>query len=248
MIFELEQFLWVAFAIGLGGFLKGATGAGTPVVGVPILTAFFGIHFAVAVFSILNLFTNIWHAFSYRKFRTSKQFVISFTVAGGVGALIGSFFLAWLPTDALLGGLAGIVILYILLRIFRPSWQLTREQGDRYVVIAGLAGGFMQGAGGISAPASVTFLNAMRLSREEFIATISVFFCTMSLVQIPTLIGLGIITWDRFVFSCLAAIPLFVAIWVGERAAKYMSKAWFDRAILTLLVVIAIRLLWTAIT
>jgi len=248
MDIEFAQVAWVAAAIMLGGFLKGATGAGTPVVGVPVLTAFFGIHFAVSVFSVLNLVTNLWHAFVYRQHRGSNALVFRFALAGGVGAVVGSVFLAWLPTDALLAFLAGVVFLYVLLRVTNPEWQLERTRGERFVAVAGAMGGVMQGAGGISAPVSVTYLNAMRLSREEFIATISVFFSAMSFTQVPSLLALGLLTADRLTFAALSIPPLFFAMWLGEHAAKYLSKTWFDRAILALLVVIAVRLLWTAIT
>lgn len=106
----------------------------------------------------------------------------------------------------------------------------------------------MQGAGGISAPVSVTFLNAMRLPREEFIATISVFFVAMSLVQIPSLAYLGILTTDRSLMAIAAAVPMFLAMPLGEWAAKFMSKAVFDRIILILLAAIAIRLIWTSMS
>lgn len=248
MNLEYQQLGWVTAAILLGGFLKGATGAGAPVVGVPILTTLFGIHFAVAVFSVLNLVSNLWHAFAYRKDRHSRSFVYRFALAGAAGAIVGSVFLAWLPTDILLATLSLVVFAYVALRLMRSEWQLSRSLGNRFVLFAGLAGGLMQGAGGISAPVSVTFLNALRLTREEFIATISVFFCAMSITQIPSLIVLGVLTFDRFVFSCPAIPLLFLAIWSGEAASKYLSKEWFDRAILLLLTVIAIRLLWIATT
>ena len=161
--------------------------------------------------------------------------------------LIGSFFLAWLPTDALMAFLALIVFSYVILRLAKPGWNLARERGERLVSYAGLAGGVMQGAGGISAPVSVTFLNAMQLTRPEFIGTISIFFSAMSIVQIPSLAALGNLTWERFLFSIVATIPLFAGIWLGERAARHMSRVWFDRAILMLLVVIAIRLVWVAV-
>ena len=106
----------------------------------------------------------------------------------------------------------------------------------------------MQGAGGISAPVSVTFLNAMRLPRAEFIATISVFFVTMSIVQIPSLAYLGILTIDRSLMAMAAAVPLFLSMPVGEWAARHMSKVVFDRIILILLAAIAVRLIWTSMT
>lgn len=234
--------------IALGGFLKGATGAGAPVVGVPILAIVFGVPKAVAIFSVLNLFSNTWQAWAYRDALGSKRFVATFAIAGALGAAAGSLLLASISTDVLTGGLATVVFLYIGLRLARPDWKIERTRGEALAGPVGLIAGVMQGAGGISAPVSVTFLNAMRLDRPEFVATISIFFFMMSALQIPSLAALGVLTWERAGLALLAAIPLFGAMPLGELAAKRVSKETFDKMILALLVVVALRLGYTALT
>ena len=84
------------------------------------------------------------------------------------------------------------------------------------------------------------------MDRAEFIGTISVFFFAMSVTQIPSLVALGILDWERFGLSLVALIPLFGAMPVGEWAARRVSKATFDKIILLLLFVIALRLLYDA--
>src|SRR3546814_7751157 len=84
-----------------------------------------------------------------------------------------------LPSDLLLLGVAGAVFLYIAFRLARPDWVLDLGIATRLAAPAGFAGGLLQGAAGISAPISITFLNAMRVDRSAFIATISVFFVAM---------------------------------------------------------------------
>ncbi|MDU8944664.1 sulfite exporter TauE/SafE family protein [Ovoidimarina sediminis] len=237
-----------AFGIALGGFLKGATGAGAPVVGVPILALAFGVPKAVAIFSVLNLFSNTWQAWAYRGSLGRMRFVAAFAIAGALGAAAGSVLLASLSTDMLMGGLATVVFLYIGLRLARPDWQIGRARGEAIAGPVGFVAGLMQGAGGISAPVSVTFLNAMRLERSEFVATISVFFFMMSALQIPSLAALGVLTWDRAGLALVAAIPLFGAMPLGEMAARRVSKATFDKMILLLLVVVALRLGYSALT
>ena len=106
----------------------------------------------------------------------------------------------------------------------------------------------MQGAGGISAPISVTFLNAMRMERREFIGTISAFFFAMSLLQIPTLIAFGVLNQEMAWLAVLAAVPLFGAMPVGEWVARRVSKATFDKLVLALLAVVALRLSYQALT
>ena len=245
---ETSDLLIATVGIALGGFIKGATGAGAPIVGVPILALVLDIRLAVAIFAGLNLLSNAWQSWTFRQHATDWSFVRSFAFGGAVGAVLGSVMLASLPTKALTGALGSVVFLYIALRLARPDWVLSREMARRLSLGAGGLGGVMQGAGGISAPVSVTFLNAMRMSREEFIATISAFFVAMSVFQVPSLIALGLLTWEVVTLTIVAAIPLFAAIPLGSWAARHVSKSMFDKIILVLLALIGAQLLWKSLT
>ncbi len=237
----------VIIAFALGGILKGATGAGAPVIAVPLMTIFFGAPFAVAVFSIPNLVTNIWQGWVYRDHVVKGPLMLRFAVAGALGAGIGSFMLAWLPTEALTLTVALSVLAYVGFRAARPGWTLALPRAEKLAAPLGLLGGILQGAAGLSAPVSLSFLNAIRLDRGQFIVTISVFFFGMALVQIPLLTGLGILTGERFLLSCLALIPLMAAMPLGAWLARRISASAFDRVILVLLVLLSLRLIWQAV-
>ena len=242
------QDLIIAFiACALGGTLKGAVGAGAPVVAVPILSLLFDVPTAVAIFTIPNIFTNVWQGLQYRKSLTDKRFAAGFALSGALGALIGTLMLAWLSPDLLMLIVAAAVIAYIVFRMFNPHWHLTPVMANRLVVPSGFAGGILQGSGGISAPVSMTFMNATGMDRPRFIATISIFFIAMSLVQIPTLSGLGILTGHIALLSLLSLIPLLGFMPVGAKLAQRFSKQTFDRIVLALLAVIAIKLIWSAV-
>ena len=244
---DAQDLLIAAIGVGLGGFLKGATGAGAPVVGVPILAMVLGVQNAVAIFALMNLFSNIWQAWAYRAEIRNMRFVWSQAIAGAIGAFLGTFLLAWLSTDVLLAGVACIVFLYVGLRLLRPDWQLDRTLGYRLAAPAGLVGGLMQGAGGISAPVSVTYLNAMRLDRSEFVATISVFFMMMAGTQVPALIAVGLLNTTNATLALFACIPLFGAMPIGAYAARRISKEAFDKLVLALLILVALRLTYLAL-
>ena len=244
---EIGELLLAALGIALGGFLKGATGAGAPVIGVPVLALVFDVPTAVSTFAILNLFSNMWQGWNYRHQMGPRRMVWGMAGAGALGAAAGSVLLASLPTGILMATLGGVVFLYVGLRLTRPEWGITRDHGEQIAPWVGFTGGVMQGAGGISAPVSVTYLNAMKLERGEFVATISIFFMAMSLFQIPTLAALGVLTFEHALISIPAAIPLFGAIPLGEWSAKRISRQTFDRIVLALLSVIALRLIYSAL-
>lgn len=245
---DVTTIIIAAAAFALGGLLKGATGAGAPVVGVPVLAVLVDVRFAVAVFATPNLLTNLWQGWRFRGDQGGRAFVWKFAFAGVAGAAVGTLLLAWLSPDLLMGVVAAIVLAYVIFRLLRPDWSLPRDLADRLALPVGFLGGAMQGAGGISAPVSVTYLNAIGLSRPEFIATISVFFAAMSVVQVPMLAVLGILTPEAFVASLLALVPLFAFMPVGDWLARRVSKDLFDRMILLLLTAIAFKLIWNAVT
>lgn len=239
---DLTTLLIAGAALGAGGIVKGATGAGAPMVAVPVLAMLYDVPFAVAVFSIANLLSNIWQGWTLRRHQRDHRFTATFAAAGATGAGLGSFLLASLPAEALTLTVAAAVFVYLGFRIATPDWSLDFDRARTLASVAGLAGGLLQGAAGVSAPISVTFLNAIRLPKPEFIATISVFFMAMSAVQIPLLTSLGILTWDRAGIGLISTLCLLAAMPLGARMTRAVSPRGFDRIILGLLGCMAVML------
>jgi len=244
MTLEIELLL-AAFALAAGGILKGATGAGAPVLAVPMLALIFDVRYAVALLVVPNLVTNFWQWWQFRDKIVSRGLVLRFAGGGALGALIGSFMLAYAPQDALLMGVGVMLIAYIAFRLVHTNWSLPSKLALRFSGPAGLLGGILQGASGLSAPASITFLNAAGLERQQFIPTISVFFMMMSVMQIPALAGLGILTGKILLHGALALAVLLAAMPVGNQLARHVKKETFDRIILALLALIAAKILVT---
>lgn len=239
---DLTTLLIAATALAMGGIVKGATGAGAPIVAVPVLAMLYDVPFAVAVFSISNLLSNILQGWTLRRHQRDPRFTAAFAASGALGAGLGSFLLAALPGEALTLTVAGAVFLYLGFRITNPSWSMDFDRARPLAPVAGFAGGVLQGAAGVSAPISITFLNAIRLPKPEFIATISVFFMAMSAVQIPLLASLGILTWQRAGIGLISTLCLLAAMPLGARLTRAVSPEGFDRIILGLLGCMAVVL------
>lgn len=231
-----------AAALALGGVLKGATGAGAPIIGIPLLAMLYDVPTAVAVFTLPNLVSNIWQAWHYRAHRAPPALTWGFAGAGALGVGLGTLFLVTSPAGVLLLAVSAAVFLYIGFRLAKPDWTLDMRLAERLAVPAGLTGGILQGAAGLSAPISITFLNATRMARTAFIATIAIFFLAMTLVQIPLLIAWDVLTPARTLASAAAMLPLLGAMPAGSYLARRISRETFDRTILFLLALIAARL------
>ena len=108
----------------------------------------------------------------------------------------------------------------------------------------GTGGGVLQGSAGLSAPISITFLNSMKLERNQFIPTISVYFGIMSIFQFPTLYYYDFFDLGIILLSLLSTVVLISFMPLGSWVAKNMSKEVFDKITLILLSFIALRIIY----
>ena len=234
----------ILVAFSLGGILKGATGAGAPIITIPVIAAFYDVRIAVIIMVIPNLLTNIGQLYQFRKTILPKFFTLSFAIGGGIGAFLGTILLANLSIKILTLSVAFIVIVYILLKLLVPSWKLTYEKAKKLVFLMGSLGGILQGTAGLSAPISITFLNSMKLERNQFIPTISVYFGVMSIFQMPTLYYYNFLNTEIIIVSIISTVVLMSFMPLGSWLAKSISKETFDKVTLILLGFIALRILY----
>tara|TARA_E500000081_G_scaffold126962_1_gene134442 strand:- start:57 stop:800 length:744 start_codon:yes stop_codon:yes gene_type:complete len=244
LVFDTVTIIAILVAFALGGILKGATGAGAPVVTIPVIAAFYDVRIAVIIMVVPNLLTNIGQLYQFRKTILPSFFTVSFALGGGIGAFIGTILLANLSIKILTLSVAFIVIIYILLKLIVPSWKLIYEKAAKLVFIMGTAGGVLQGAAGLSAPISITFLNAMKLERNQFIPTISVYFGVMSIFQMPTLYYYDFLNFEIILASLISTVVLLSFMPLGSWVAKSVSKENFDKITLILLAFIALRIIY----
>lgn len=231
----------------LGGILKGATGFGAPMIAVPLLAAVVDVRFAVIVFSLPNLLPNVWQAWNYRKTALPAPFLMRFVFAGMAGSVVGTMVLTVARTDILLMIVAASVFMYVGLRLSRPHWVLPYDQALKLAPLPGFVAGVTQTAAGLSAPISITFLNAMRLERTTFMPSISYFFAGLGLIQVPMLIWLGYLDTKMALLSAGALLPLVAGMPIGAWLGRRFSPKVFDRVILTILTLLAVRLIFRAL-
>ncbi len=236
--------IWAIIALALGGVVKGAIGAGVPVIAIPVLTMTHDVHFAVAVLLAPNLVTNMWQAWAYRSDLLPRRFLLPFALGGAAGVAVGTYGLTQVLQDGLSLIVATAVLIYVAIRLLKPTLALPYRLGRKLALPIGAIAGVLQGATGMSAPISVTFLNALQLDRRVFIGTIAVFFTALTIVQIPALAVTGILTPERALVSIIALATVLGFMPVGAFLATHLSRRFFDFITLGLLVVLAGKILF----
>lgn len=228
-------------ALVMGGVLKGVTGAGAPIVAVPVMAALVDLRLAVMVMLVPNLLTNIRQAHQFRDARPEPAFLRPYLAAGAVGVLLGTALLAGLGARTLEVMVGATALAYVAFRLAQPGWRLAWPLALRLTLPAGAAAGLLQGATGLSAPATLGFLNAVQLPRRAFVATVALLFCLFSAVHMAALILLGLFTPAVAVLSALALVPMLLGMELGGRLAAHIDAKRFDRLILLLLMAVAAK-------
>jgi uncharacterized membrane protein YfcA len=228
-------------ALAMGGVLKGVTGAGAPIVAVPVMAALVDLRLAVMVMLVPNLLTNIRQAHQFRDARPERAFLLPYLGAGVVGVLAGTALLNGLDGRMLEVMVGATALAYVAFRLAQPGWRLDMPGARRLALPAGAASGLLQGATGLSAPATLGFLNAMQLPRRTFVATVALLFCLFSAVHMVALGALGLFTPGIAMLSALALIPILLGMELGGRLAARIDARLFDRLILGLLTVVAAK-------
>lgn len=211
----------IAIGLAMGGILKGATGAGMPVIAVPVIAAFYDIRLAVIIIIIPNFAINLQQLWRYRRDAGSRRVTAQLVVGGMIGAVVGTITLVSLPQTSLMLLMAAIILIYIALRLARPSFQIPLPIAERTAWIAGGLGGILQGALGISSPAAITFLSALKLPRPNFIFSASAFFAAMCIPQAIVATHYGLIDKQIALLGLISIVPLMASVrlgdWIGNR-------------------------------
>ena len=234
----------MTLALAAGAVVKGATGMGLPLVALPVLTTVFGLQHAVGLMTIPLIVTNVWQVWRFRAEARAPRlgFMPWFLVGGAVGIGLGTWALTALPERVLVLSLGVILLVYVALRIATPHWVLSLELARRLGPLAGIGGGTVQGATGISAPIGVTFIHSMNLERAAHVFAVSAMFLTFAVVQLPSLWLAGVMRPEWLLHGLLALIPILVFMPLGQWISGKLSRQAFDRMILVFLGVIGVKM------
>jgi len=239
---DIKSYFILFGAFALGGILKGATGAGSPLVTIPVLAIFFDAKLAVILMSIPNLFSNSAQIVQYRQSSLDMGFSLKFALYGGIGCIGGTIALVSVDTRIIEFLVGTLTMLYVAFRLLKAKKNLSSSLARKLLPTVGLIGGLVQGSCGISTPIALSFLNAINLKRESFIFSISCFFFSMACIQILTVLVFNLLTLTIFLLGILALIPQISFMSVGNYLIKSVSVKTFDKVVLVFLTILSVKI------
>ncbi|MBB1039803.1 sulfite exporter TauE/SafE family protein [Dietzia sp. DQ11-44] len=176
-----------AASVILGTVLQRVSGMGVGLVVAPTLTLLLG---PVAGVLLTNLTTTVSAVLigitlrrniDWRRYRHLAPLIVVGSVPGAL--LVGAADRSWL--EVIIGAaLIGTLLMTALVRIPPVS-------GAVPAAVAGTAGGFLNTAVGVAAPAMLVYAQATNWGQRSFAATLQPIFFTMGLTSVITKVGLG---------------------------------------------------------
>ena len=237
----------IVAAIAVGAFVKGATGGGLPQIAIPVMAAFVGVERSVVVMAIPGVVANGWLVWTHRAEAPHTRHLPVMLTGGAVGAVIGTIALKGLDSRALAAVLAAIIVVYVVVSLSRPGFRLPTKVTRLASPPVGVLAGSLQGATGISGPLLTTYLHGFGLRPRTYVFALATLFFGFALVQTVALVAVGLYTRSRLLESCLALVPIAVALPLGSWAARRVSVRTFNRAVLLLLLASAVALVHEAV-
>lgn len=245
--YEYWIIAWCFFALGCGGFIKGALGVGTPLLTVPMMALVLPPQMAIAIMAIPVVVANLWQFFqTERSTAVVRRFWPTF-VTILIGTWIGVKILSIIDEQTLLITVGIAVIAFALLQGSSYRFHLGESMIKPAGAVFGLASGLIGGISSFFGPMLVVYLISIRdLNKNQFVSAISFLYVSAVVPWAFNLYFFGILDRKMLVFSLAATLPVTIGLVLGQKIRGHISEEKFKILIIGILLVSGVSMLWRA--
>jgi uncharacterized membrane protein YfcA len=227
-----------ALAFFLGGFVKGVTAMGLPLVAVPVLALFADVPTAVPLMAVPTVVSNVWQVHNAGTGRLAIRRFWPILVAISLGTWLGAAFIAG-ADKRLLSGLLGVVtVAFVTVSFTRFRPQVAPEAERWMSPLIGFCSGVLGGLTSIFGPPLAMYLLALRVERNAFVGGMGVIMLAGGGALALALSNYGLLGGEELLASVLACIPSFAGLYAGGGIRNRVSPELFQRIVLIALLLI----------
>ena len=237
--------LAIMASIVFGAFvIRGMSGFGAGMIGIPLLAFLIPVHAAVSMFGLMVLVLFIF--LSIRDWREVVRHELKLLLAPTLlGVVAGVLLFKHLDSRLLLQLLGGFLIAFALYTFAVNYFRLPEMTcSDRWALPVGFVGAVIDTLfGGGGGTLVVIYLHLRRVGRAPFRATVAMLWLFEMIARIVGYGAAGYYTMDSLLL-CAVLLPLmFAGSWAGERLGNRISQETFSKAMAALLLVAGVSLL-----
>jgi uncharacterized membrane protein YfcA len=234
-------------ALLAGGFVKGATSLGLPLIAMPIIASIFDTRTAILILSVPLVISDVvFIGKEWRQFRESKRFIglILFAI---IGVMIGARLLVRLDVAILSFVLGTLTLLFVVTAWFGLNPTVPIRVAPVASSLIGLTAGVLRGVAGASGPIIAMYLYSAGVSRYLFGFIFNTLYVILDLTMVAALNRLGLYTTEMVLFTLGAIVPVLVGIYLGIRLQKRVAERIFMRFVLAVLAAAGFNLIFVGL-
>jgi uncharacterized protein len=232
-----------ALSMVLGGAVKGTIGVGLPLVVIPLMSLVIPSPQAIGLMVMPVLLSNIWQAYgSGRVVQSIKRFA-PLLITQAIASIITVKLTLALSIKQLNTMLAAAVILSVVIMAFKPVLTINAKKESRVSAFLGFASGMLGGVSTLTGPVIITYLMALKLSKDEFVSAVSVIYFCGALPLFAAMFWFEKIGMKDLGFSTMSLLPMFAGLALGKRLRGKLNEEVFRKLLFAFLVAVSMVLL-----
>lgn len=236
--------LGVGLVFFMAAWVQGASGFGSALVALPLLTFLIDVKAAVPLCILCGFSINVLMTIRLRSGRQWRD-VLPLILGALPGIVVGVALLKHLPARTILFWVGLLLTLYGFYTLLRqPVWRLKSS-------LWGLMAGFLTGAIGaafsVGGPPAVIYCSLRGCGKDQLRALLSIFFLVMSLLTAGAHLASGVTT-SRILILFAGALPLTIlGVLAGMSWTSRISEVAFRRVLSILLCLLGLMLMFKSL-
>lgn len=240
---------WVAAIAGVTilGLAKGGF-AGLGVLGVPIMALGMSPVLAAAILLPILLVQDVFSVKAFGAHRNDR--VLALMIPGScIGILAGWALARFVPVAAVEAAVGLIAFGFGIQRIRAEHRGLPARVGRPWQgVVMGAAAGFTSQIAHAGGPPFQMHVLPMKLPRDTFIGTSSVFFAVINWLKVPAYAALGTFTPANMTLAAALLPAALASTWAGTLLVRRVDGPRFYAIMHVLMILVGGKLLWDGLS
>jgi uncharacterized membrane protein YfcA len=238
--------IFIAAALLLAGFIKGALGLGLPTVSVGLLAVAMPPGRALAIVIVPAVITNIWQTFVGPYLRDITRRLWPLMVGTAVGICLNAAALSHPSTRYGNIALGLLLVIYAVVGLSKFAFTVARAHEKWIGGIVGLVTGLISAATGVQVIPSVPYMQAIGLEKDELVQALGVFFTVATVTLAFNLTNSGLLSTATALPGAVAMACAFIGMFIGQAVRSKMPAEAFRRMFLVAMILLGIYLAGSA--
>lgn len=246
--YSIEVLTILSLAICAGGFVKGVTGIGLPIVAIAVMVNFMDPLTTFTMLTMPILVTNLWQAATSHDWKAPFVRFWPMILVFIASLVAGAQLAVALDTHILLLVLGVTVAVFAASNIVKPRAHPLSPATERWAgPFAGVLGGLLGGLTTIWGPPMMMLFILLKLEKDVWVQTVGLIWFLGSVPLALAYWQNGLLNGETLPLSLYACVPGMIGIWLGEAIRRRINQETFRKVMLVALLLIGLNLIRRAL-